>query len=133
MLFRSVAAGTQLYRMDCQNAGGESWCRISTVDRRMQGWVRDRYLRPVGGGGSYPPSGGGYRPGEYRDLIGSRAAGALDELSRRGFYQVDSFSSGYNGSGTVWYHRGTGQCVQVITVDGRIDSAVDIQQHPRCR
>ena len=129
-----VRAGTQLYRMGCQSAGGENWCQVATVDRRMHGWTRERYLRSVsGGGGYYPPSGGGTRPAEYRDLVGSRAASALDEMARRGFQQVDSFQSGYNGSGTVWYHRAANQCVQVITVDGRVDSAVEIQHHPRCR
>lgn len=69
----------------------------------------------------------------YSDLVGARAAGALDEMERRGFANVDGFQSGSNGAGTVWWNGKTRQCVQIITVDGRIDSAVDIKTHPKCR
>lgn len=67
------------------------------------------------------------------DLQGARAAGALDEMERRGFRRVDSFQSGPNGSGTVWWNGATRQCMQLITVDGRIDSVTDIRTHPACR
>ena len=69
----------------------------------------------------------------YADLVGARAAGALDDLERRGFRNVDGFESGTNGKGGIWWNAGTRQCVQVITVDGRIDSATDIKTHPKCR
>jgi hypothetical protein len=69
----------------------------------------------------------------YSDLVGARAAGALDEMERRGFANVDGFQSGSSGAGTVWWNGKTRQCVQIITVDGRIDSAVDIKTHPKCR
>lgn len=69
----------------------------------------------------------------YADLVGARAAGALDEMERRGFTNVDGFRSGSNGAGTVWWNGKTRQCVQIITVDGRIDSATDIKTHPKCR
>jgi hypothetical protein len=67
------------------------------------------------------------------DLDGARAAGALDEMERRGFRKVDSFQSGANGSGTVWWNGSTKQCMQLITVDGRIDSVAHIGTHPKCR
>lgn len=67
------------------------------------------------------------------DLQGARAAGALSDLESRGFRSVDSFQSGSNGAGTVWWNGRTRQCVQVITVDGHIDSVSDIGTHPRCR
>jgi hypothetical protein len=54
-------------------------------------------------------------------------------MERRGFVSVDSFQSGSNGSGTVWWNRSTRQCMQLITVDGRIDSVTDIRTHPKCR
>ena len=68
----------------------------------------------------------------YSDLVGARAAGALDEMGRRGFTNVDGFQSG-NGSGTIWWNAKTRQCIQVITVDGHIEVINEIQTHPRCR
>lgn len=72
-------------------------------------------------------------PVKLDDLQGARAAGALDEMGRRGFRTVDGFQSGSNGSGTVWWNGRTRQCMQMITVDGRIDSVTDIKTHPKCR
>jgi hypothetical protein len=72
-------------------------------------------------------------PVKLDDLQGARAAGALDEMERRGFRNVDGFQSGANGSGTVWWNGATRQCMQLITVDGRIDSVTDIKTHPKCR
>lgn len=74
----------------------------------------------------------GAAPVKFDDLVGARAAGALDDLARRGFSSVDSFQSG-NGSGTIWWNRSTRQCLQAITVEGRIDSLMDIKTHPKCR
>ncbi len=68
----------------------------------------------------------------FGDLQGARAAGALSDLESRGFRRVDAFQSG-NDSGTVWWSGASRQCVQVITVDGRINSINDIGTHPRCR
>lgn len=83
--------------------------------------------------------GSGSRPGNRNvtpvyvdDLQGARAAGALSDLEGRGFRSVDNFQSGSNGAGTVWWNVRTRQCVQVITVDGHIDSVSDIGTHPRC-
>lgn len=80
-------------------------------------------------------SGGGrtVTPVYVDDLQGARAAGALSDLEARGFRSVDNFQSGSNGAGTVWWNGRTRQCVQVITVDGHIDSVSDIGTHPRCR
>lgn len=71
-------------------------------------------------------------PVKVDDLVGARAAGALDDLGRRGFANVDAFQSG-NDSGTIWWNKSTRQCLQVITADGRINSVNDIQTHPKCR
>lgn len=76
----------------------------------------------------------GYSPSvNISDLVGARAAGADSALRSRGFLDVDNFESGRDGAGVIWWNNRTRQCVQVITVDGHIDSAVDIGQHPRCR
>lgn len=89
--------------------------------RRTHAAERDRHGHGSGGGKV-----------DVSDLQGARAAGALGDLESRGFRTVDGFESG-NGKGTVWWNGGTRQCLQVITVDGRIDSVSDIGSHPRCR
>jgi hypothetical protein len=66
------------------------------------------------------------------DLSGARAAGAEDELESRGFRSVDSFRSGGDGKGTIWWNSRTEQCLQVIVVNGHVDSISDIGSHRRC-
>ena len=76
---------------------------------------------------------GGYVPAaEYADLKDARAAGAMDELTRRGFTQVDNFTSG-NDRYSIQWNAATRQCVQATISDGRIYDIRDIQTHPRCR
>ena len=69
----------------------------------------------------------------YQRLVGAAGDGAENQLGINGFSKVDTFDSGRNGYGTVWYNRSKRQCLQVITVNGRVDSASDIVSHPRCR
>ena len=85
-------------------------------------------------------SGGGYGSGYdqpndnwFTRLVGADGNGAENQLRSNGFRQVDSFESGYDGEGSVWFSNTTGQCFQLITVRGRVDSATDIQSHPNCR
>jgi hypothetical protein len=75
-------------------------------------------------------SGGG---AAFGDLVGARAAGAQSELGRRGFRQVANVQTGGNSVGTIWWNGQSGQCLQMITANGRADSITDIQTHPRCR
>jgi hypothetical protein len=78
-------------------------------------------------------SGAGYAPSaDISDLAGARAAGADNDLRARGFRDVATVDTGPNSKGAIWWNGRTRQCVQVITVEGRVDSAVDIGQHPRC-
>jgi hypothetical protein len=70
---------------------------------------------------------------DVSDLNGARAAGAESDLQSRGFRSVDSFQSGGYGKGVIWWNSRTRQCLQAITVDGRVDSLSDIGSHPRCR
>lgn len=76
---------------------------------------------------------GGYaQVAQYKDLQGARAAGAMDELSRRGFTQVDNFASG-NARYSIQWRGESRQCLQAIVADGHIEDIRDIQQHPNCR
>ncbi|WP_246448861.1 hypothetical protein [Sphingomonas sabuli] len=76
---------------------------------------------------------GGYAPvTQFKDLQGARAAGGTEELGRRGFRQVDNFTSGDARYGIYW-QPATRQCLQVIVANGRLEDIRDIQQHPKCR
>lgn len=127
-----VGNRTLLNRLGCERISKESWCRITTTDRQMYGWAREDFLRPVSNAGYYPPAGDYYQPAQFRDLIGARAAGAMDALQQRGFTQVDSFVSG-NARYNIQWRGSSRQCLQVIVSDGRIDNITEIGSHPRCR
>lgn len=76
---------------------------------------------------------GGYKSYvAYSDLVGIRASSGESELQTRGFSNVDGFKSG-STSYTIWFNRNTRQCLQVATADGRYDSIMDIQTHPKCK
>lgn len=76
---------------------------------------------------------GGYRSfAPINDLNGARAAGGMSELERRGFRQVDNFTSG-NTRYSIQYRPESRQCVQVTIADGKFYDVRDIQQHAKCR
>jgi hypothetical protein len=142
-----VREGTILRNYGCDNYNGESWCEVSTLNGRSQGWARDRYLRvrygnnypDYGSGGGYP--GGGYPgggwggsggSGDYGYLTGARPERAEDTLRQRGFRVVDNSRSGRTYY-TIWYSGRSRECLQMAVADNRVDSVVDIRNHPRCR
>ena len=76
---------------------------------------------------------GGYSQAvSFSDLQGARAAGAMEEIERRGFRQVDNFTSG-NTRYSIQWKADTRQCVQMTIADGRIYDIRDIGQNPNCR
>lgn len=138
-----VREGTYLRNYGCENYNGESWCDVSTMNGRTQGWARDRYLRvtgnyPGGGWGGSGGSGGGWGgsggsgSGQYGYLTGARPARAEDVLRDRGFRIVDTSNSGRTYY-SVWYSRRTRECVRMTVANDRVQSVNDIRSHPRCR
>ena len=76
---------------------------------------------------------GGYNAtAQFYDLQGARARGGMDELERRGFRQVDNFTSGNTRYSIQWRGQSR-QCLQVTIADGRFYDIRDIGQHPNCR
>ena len=76
---------------------------------------------------------GGYaQVAQIADLKDARAAGGMSELERRGFRQVDNFTSG-NTRYSIQWRPESRQCVQVTIADGRFYDVRDIGQHPQCR
>jgi len=75
---------------------------------------------------------GGYSSAaSFADLKGARAS-AIDQMSNRGFKQVDNFTSGNTRYG-IWWRSSSRQCVQATIADGRIYDIRDIRTHPKCR
>lgn len=74
----------------------------------------------------------GYRQqAEFSDLNGARGSSADDALGNRGFRNVDGSKSG-NASYSYWYNGYTGQCLQMVVANGRVDDIRDIGSHPNC-
>lgn len=69
--------------------------------------------------------------GEFGDLIGIRSSSGMDQLARRGFVQVDNFTSG-NARYSIQYRLRSRQCIQVTQADGRFTDVRDIGSHPKC-
>jgi hypothetical protein len=66
------------------------------------------------------------------NLVGVPASSGEAHLKAKGFVDVEGGQFG-RGNYTVWFNRGTRQCIQVITVNGRFDSVRDVQTHPKCK
>lgn len=47
-----VNTGTILRKSGCQYSEGENWCLVTTLDGRLSGWARERYLRSPSGSGN---------------------------------------------------------------------------------
>jgi hypothetical protein len=82
----------------------------------------------VTGSGSAAAAG----PAKYEDLVGTDAIHGFDVMTSRGFTAVDTFPSG-NNQVDIWWNGKTRQCIQLITANGRIAAASDIQSSPKCR
>ncbi len=115
-----VNSGTTLRKSGCEYANGEQWCRVSTLDWRMQGWARERYLRQVGSGGA---GGGGYYPspgtGDMVEVYGVSGGLKITSGPSKNDYTVLRVSRGTTLRRTgCEYVNGENWC-RVSTIDGR--------------
>jgi hypothetical protein len=123
------------YRDGLYNHSFDSRNRSEIYSDGYRAGVEEREQQSTHRRGGYAQNSGSYGGGQqaqFSDLVGGRSAGVETQLQSRGFRSVDSFQSGSNGRGTVWWNGRSRQCLQVITVEGRADSITDIQTHPRC-
>ena len=101
-----------------QNQHGESYkkgCRAAEDGQRSNA--------PAGHQGS---------KAKISDLKGMSSIKAFDVMTSRGFTSVDTVTSGDTIYG-IYYNAKTHQCVQLANANDRVDSAVDIHEHPKCR
>jgi hypothetical protein len=79
------------------------------------------------GGGSGGGSGSG-----LSGIAGMNAVKAIDEMTNRGFTNVDYFQTGNTQYG-IYYNRSTRTCAQLTMADGKVLDAKDIRTHEKCR
>jgi hypothetical protein len=65
------------------------------------------------------------------DLKGMDAIKAIDEMTARGFTNVDTMTSGETLYG-IYYNRSTKQCIQLTNADNKVYAVSDIKTHPNC-
>ena len=56
---------------------------------------------------------------------------AIDEMTARGFTNVDTMTSGETIYG-IYYNRSTKQCIQLTNADSKVYKVSDIKTHPKC-
>jgi len=66
------------------------------------------------------------------DLKGMDAIKAIDQMTARGFTNVDTMTSGETIYG-IYYNRATKQCIQLTNADSKVYEVSDIKTHPKCR
>ena len=116
------------YRDGLHNASYHNYNRDDSYARGYEAGVDERQanLRHHKGRGGY------VQTAQFNDLRNARAAGGMTQLERRGFRQVDNFTSGNTRYSIQWRPQSR-QCVQVTIADGRFYDLRDIGQHPKCR
>ena len=116
------------YTDGLHNASYHNYDRNDAYSSGYQAGVdeREANLRHHQGRGGYAQA------ASFSDLQDARAAGAMSEMERRGFRQVDNFTSGNTRYSIQWRPQSR-QCVQMTIADGRIYDVRDIGQNPNCR
>jgi len=84
--------------------------------------------------GQKAPAAAGHQGGKAKisDLKGMDSVKAIDVMTARGFTSVDYLDSD-NVQYGIYYNAKTHQCVQLANARNRVDSAVDIHTHPKCK
>ena len=112
---------------------GYNDCSQGRYDQEQHGESYKKGCRAAEDGQKANASAGNHgSKAKISDLKGMDAIKAFDVMTSRGFMSVDSLTSGDTIYG-IYYNAKTHQCVQLANANGRVDSAVDIHEHPKCR
>jgi hypothetical protein len=115
------STGSSEWDRGCADAKSGSYDRSGNAGQDYeQGWNSCKNGNGQDSSASSAPI--GETPPVASDLVGARAAGAMDELERRGLKYVRVEEYG-NGKFSYWKELGTGGCIAVRTVEGRIETA----------
>jgi hypothetical protein len=112
---------------------GYNDCSQGRYDQNQHGESYKKGCRAAEDGQPAPAAAGSHgSKAKISDLKGMDSIKAFDVMTARGFTSVDYLDSD-NAQYGIYYNAKTGQCVQLANANGRVDSAVDIQTHPKCR
>jgi len=112
---------------------GYNDCSQGRYDQNQHGESYKKGCRAAEDGQPAPAAAGSHgSKAKISDLKGMDSITAIDVMTSRGFTNVDTLTSGETIYG-IYYNAKTGQCVQLANATDRVDSAVDIQTHPKCR
>lgn len=124
-LSASGAYKLRVYQMRATGRRGESGAYKLSVSVTGSGSAPE-----AGGSPAAEPAGGHGRDG-LKGIAGMNSIAAIDEMSSRGFKNVDSFESGNTQYG-IYYHSSSRVCAQLTMADGKVLDARDIKTHPKC-
>ena len=79
-----------------------------------------------------PAASKGGHGAKLSDLKGMSSIKAFDEMTARGFSNVDTINMANTIYG-IYYNAKTHQCVQLTNADNRVESVNDIGTHPNCK
>ena len=115
--YTQQSSGTSEWDRGCADAKSGSYDRSGNAGQDYeQGW---KSCQGTGNQSSAPV---GQTPPIAQDLVGARAAGAMDDLEKRGLKFVRTTESG-GGKDSYWRELGTGGCIVARMMDGKIASA----------
>jgi hypothetical protein len=108
-------------------------CSQGRYDQNQHGESYKKGCRAAEDGQPAPAAAGSHgSKAKISDLKGMDSIKAFDVMTSRGFTNVDTLTSGDTIYG-IYYNAKTHQCVQLANANDRVDSAVDIHEHPKCR
>jgi hypothetical protein len=112
---------------------GYNDCSQGRYDQNRHGESYKKGCRAAEDGQPAPAAAGSHgSKAKISDLKGMDSIKAFDVMTSRGFTSVDTISEG-NALYGIYYNAKTHQCVQLAIANDRVDSAVDIHEHPKCR
>jgi type II secretory pathway pseudopilin PulG len=108
-------------------------CSQGRYDQNQHGESYKKGCRAAEDGQPAPAAAGSHgSKAKISDLKGMDSIKAFDVMTSRGFTNVDTLTAGETIYG-IYYNAKTHQCVQLANANDRVDSAVDIHEHPKCR
>jgi opacity protein-like surface antigen len=112
---------------------GYNDCSQGRYDQEQHGESYKKGCRAAEDGQPAPAAAGSHgSKAKISDLKGMDSVKAFDVMTERGFTSVDYLDSD-NVQYGIYYNAKTHQCVQLANANGRVDSAVDIHTHPKCK
>jgi len=114
------------------SAAGAYKIRVYQMRASARRGESGRFRLAVSVSGGAGAGSGGVRPGALGGIAGMSSIAAIDEMTTRGFANVDSFETGNTQYG-IFYSRPSRVCAQLTMADGKVVDARDIRTHPKCR